>query len=144
MLAIWKREIQNYFLTSIGYVFMGIGLGTEDGVAAAIFQILAHAFAKPLLFVSAGRLSAVTGHEKQLAALRGSAWRDTLAGFGFAFGALSMVGVPLFGGFAAKFGLASAAGVATEKAVFPGDRAEVRAAAVRHALAMLESSVAGV
>jgi len=26
MLAIWKREIQNYFLTSIGYVFMGIFL----------------------------------------------------------------------------------------------------------------------
>ena len=26
MLAIWKREVQNYFLTSIGYVFMGIFL----------------------------------------------------------------------------------------------------------------------
>ncbi len=24
MLAIWKREVQNYFLTSIGYVFIGI------------------------------------------------------------------------------------------------------------------------
>ena len=26
MLAIWKREVQNYFLTSIGYVFMAIFL----------------------------------------------------------------------------------------------------------------------
>ena len=26
MLAIWKREMQNYYLTSIGYVFMGIFL----------------------------------------------------------------------------------------------------------------------
>ena len=26
MLAIWKRELQNYYLTSIGYVFMGIFL----------------------------------------------------------------------------------------------------------------------
>lgn len=26
MLAIWKREVQNYFLTPIGYVFMGIYL----------------------------------------------------------------------------------------------------------------------
>ena len=26
MLAIWKREVQNYYLTSIGYVFMGIFL----------------------------------------------------------------------------------------------------------------------
>ena len=104
-----KRMLAWSSVAQLGYVFMGIGLGTPEGVAAALFQILAHAFAKPLLFVSAGRLSAVTGHEKQLAALRGSAWRDTLAGFGFAFGALSMVGVPLFGGFAAKFGLASAA-----------------------------------
>ena len=26
MLAIWKREVQNYFLTPIGYVFMGVFL----------------------------------------------------------------------------------------------------------------------
>ena len=26
MRAIWKRELQNYYLTSIGYVFMGIFL----------------------------------------------------------------------------------------------------------------------
>ena len=26
MLAIWKRELQNYYLTPIGYVFMGIFL----------------------------------------------------------------------------------------------------------------------
>ena len=33
MLAIWKREVQNYFLTPIGYVFMGIflQLTTERG-----------------------------------------------------------------------------------------------------------------
>ena len=102
-----KRMLAWSSVAQIGYVFLGIGLGTPEGVAAAIFQILAHAFAKPLLFVSAGRLSAVTGHEKQLGALRGSAWRDKLAGLGFGFGALSMVGIPLFGGFAAKFGLAA-------------------------------------
>jgi len=39
------------------------------------------------------------------------------------------------------FGLSSAAGVATEKAVFPGDREEVRAAAVEHALRLLLSAV---
>ena len=65
--------------------------------------------------------------------------------------AVSLTGIAGPGGGSAEkpvglvwFGLASAAGVATEKAVFPGSRAEVRAQAVRHALAMLESSVAGV
>ena len=110
-----KRMLAWSSVAQIGYVFLGIGLGTPEGVAAAIFQILAHAFAKPLLFVSAGRLSAVTGHEKQLGALRGSAWRDKVAGLGFGFGALSMVGIPLFGGFAAKFGLAASSVNGDEK-----------------------------
>ncbi len=101
-----KRMLAWSTVAQLGYVFMGIGLGTAAGVAAACFQILAHAFAKPLLFVSVGRLSDVSGHEKQFAALRGSAWRTPLAGCGFGVGALSMVGIPLFGGFASKAGLA--------------------------------------
>ena len=104
-----KRMLAWSSVAQLGYVFMGIGLGTEAGVAAACFQILAHAFTKPLLFVSAGRLSAVMGHEKQMGALHGAAWREPLAGIGFGIGALSMVGIPLFGGFAAKAGLALSA-----------------------------------
>ena len=62
--------------------------------------------------------------------------------------AVSLTGIAGPGGGSAEkpvglvwFGLASAAGVATEKAVFPGSRAEVRAAAVRHALAMLVAAI---
>ena len=64
--------------------------------------------------------------------------------------AVSLTGIAGPGGGSAEkpvglvwFGLASAAGVATEKAVFPGSRAEVRAAAVRHALAMLVAAIPG-
>lgn len=52
------------------------------------------------------------------------------------------------GGSAAKpvglvwFGLATAAGVRTEKAIFAGDRAAVRAQAVTHALGMLTAGAA--
>lgn len=103
-----KRLLAYSSVAQLGYVFMGIGLCTEAGVAAAVFQMLTHAFTKPLLFVSVGRLSCAAGHEKQLSALRGSAWNDPLAGIGFGIGALSMVGVPLMAGFTAKLGLASA------------------------------------
>ena len=103
-----KRMLAYSTVAQLGYVFMGIGLGTEAGVAAAVFQILAHAFAKPLLFVSVGRLASTTHHDKQLRALRGSAWKTPLAGFGFGIGALSMVGIPLFGGFAAKVNFSTA------------------------------------
>ena len=65
-----KRMLAWSSIAQIGYVFMGIGLGTAAGIAAACFQILVHAFAKPLLFVSAGRLSACTGVCRRKAAHR--------------------------------------------------------------------------
>ena len=103
-----KRMLAYSSVAQLGYVFMGIGLGTEAGIAAACFQIIAHACTKSLLFISVGRLASTTHHDKQLAALRGSAWNAPLAGIGFAVGALSMVGIPLFGGFAAKVNFADA------------------------------------
>jgi len=39
MLAIWKREVQNYFLTPIGYVFMGIFL-LVGGVFFFLYNIM--------------------------------------------------------------------------------------------------------
>lgn len=112
-----KRMLAYSSVAQLGYVFMGIGLGTVAGVAAACFQMLAHACTKSLLFVSVGRLATTTGHDKDLVALRGSAWNVPLAGIGFAVGALSMVGIPLFGGFAAKVFFASASIADAEKIV---------------------------
>lgn len=103
-----KRMLAYSSVAQMGYVFMGIGLCSEAGIAAACYQILAHAFAKPLLFSCVGKLSAVSGHDKQLSSLRGSAWSCPLAGVGFGAAALSMIGIPLFAGFNAKLFLASA------------------------------------
>ena len=85
-----KRMLANSSVAQIGYIFMGLGLGTEAGVAAACFHILVHAACKPLLFICAGRLSTVSGHHRSLKNLRGSAYRDVAAGVGFTVGALSM------------------------------------------------------
>jgi multicomponent Na+:H+ antiporter subunit D len=104
-----KRMLAYSSVAQLGYVFMGIGLGTAAGVAAACFQIISHAFTKPLLFMSAGRLSAIRGHSKKFQMLRGSAWESPMAGVAYAIGALSMIGIPLLGGFAAKYYLGLAA-----------------------------------
>lgn len=104
-----KRMLAYSSVAQIGYVFMGLGLGTEIGIIAAVYQIIVHAVTKPLLFSSASRLSEVQGHEKSLYRLRGSARTDKLAGIAFTLGGLSMIGIPLLGGFAAKFMLAQAA-----------------------------------
>jgi multicomponent Na+:H+ antiporter subunit D len=103
-----KRMLAYSSVAQIGYIFMGLGLGTTAGVVASCFHILVHACCKPLLFCCAGRLSAVSGHHRSLKNLRGSAYRDVGAGIGFTVGALSMIGIPLFGGFVSKLYFASA------------------------------------
>lgn len=105
-----KRMLAYSSVAQLGYVFMGIGICTEAGIAAACFQIIAHACTKPLLFASAGRLSSSNGHKKDLHDLRGTARLVPLAGVGFSVGALSMIGIPLFAGFTSKvtFAIASA------------------------------------
>ena len=81
-------------VAQLGYIFMGIGLGTEAGIWAAVFQILVHAVTKPMLFGCAGALSACRHHEQKLHNLRGAAYENRLAGVGFTVGALSMIGIP--------------------------------------------------
>ena len=104
-----KRMLAYSSVAQIGYVFMGMGLGSDVGMTAAVYQIIVHAVTKPLLFASASRLSEVQGHEKSLYRLRGSARTSKLSGIAFTLGALSMVGIPLLGGFMAKYMFAEAA-----------------------------------
>ncbi len=93
----------------IGYIYMGIGLCTEAGFAAAIFQIIAHSLTKSMLFLTTPRLAAVSGNSLLFRELQGSAHRDRNAGIFFTVGAFSMIGIPIFAGFSTKilFGIAA-------------------------------------
>ena len=97
-----KRMIAYSSVAQIGYIYMGIGLGTQVGIMAACFHILVHAFTKPMLFLAANGLIDASGHQYEMKALRGSARKDILSGIGFTVGSLSMIGIPLFAGFAPK------------------------------------------
>ena len=88
---------------------MGVGLGSHVGIVAAVYQILAHTITKPLLFTSAGMLIRSAGGAKNLNALRGTARKNPLAGVAFTLGGLSLIGIPLLAGFAAKYYLGIAA-----------------------------------
>lgn len=104
-----KRMIAYSSVAQVGYIYLGLGLCTTMGIAAAIFQIIAHAFTKPLLFVSTGGLIDASGHQKKLYFLRGAGRRCPMAGVGFTIGGLSMVGLPLLAGFVTKLVLGRAA-----------------------------------
>ena len=104
-----RRMIAFSSVAQIGYIYMGIGLGTDAGMMAAVFHIFSHAVCKAMLFLAAGGLADASGNSKQFRALRGSGFRSPIAGVAFTIGALSMVGFPFLGGFTSKLNFAMAA-----------------------------------
>lgn len=111
--AMWQEDVKRMIAYSscaqIGYIFLGLGLGSRAGVLAACVQLLAHAATKPMIFVSAGTMLRLSGGGHSWSTLRGAGRRSPLAGVAYTAGALSLCGLPLLPGFAAKFGLACAA-----------------------------------
>ncbi|HIT63984.1 MAG TPA: sodium:proton antiporter [Candidatus Ventrimonas merdavium] len=104
-----RRMIAYSSVAQIGYIYMGIGLGTQAGMVAAVFHVFTHSITKALLFISAVGLYEASGDRKDYHSLRGSGYRARLAGIGFSVGALSMVGFPMLSGFISKLLFASSA-----------------------------------
>ena len=102
-----RRMIAYSSVAQIGYIYMGIGLGTEAGMVAAVFHMFTHSATKALLFISAVGLYEVSGNKKDYKSLRGAGYRNPLAGIGFSVGALSMVGFPMLAGFISKLLIAT-------------------------------------
>ncbi|WWR15878.1 proton-conducting transporter membrane subunit [Lachnospiraceae bacterium JLR.KK008] len=104
-----RRMIAFSSVAQIGYIYMGIGLGTEAGMVASVYHIIAHATGKALLFISAIGLTDVSGFSRNFFDLTGAGYRNKAAGIGFTVGSLSMVGIPVFAGFVSKLLFAQAA-----------------------------------
>lgn len=104
-----RRMIAFSSVAHIGYIYAGLGLGVNGGYVAALFHMLMHAFAKSALFISASALSDVSGDSKRFSDLRGAGLRHPTAGVCFSVAAMSLVGVPVLGGFVSKLYLSDAA-----------------------------------
>ena len=103
-----RRMIAFSSVAQIGYIYMGIGLGTQIGMTASIFHILSHAATKSLLFIAAIGLTDVSRGSRRFIDLTGAGYRHRIAGVAFTVGSLSMVGVPMFSGFVSKLLFAEA------------------------------------
>lgn len=104
-------------VAQIGYIYMGIGLGSSAGIVAAVYHMLAHSNAKSLLFLSSAGLAESNGGSNNMHLMKGLGYKNRLAGVGFTVGALSLVGIPLFGGFVSKLAFAFAGVENSGKAV---------------------------
>lgn len=104
-----RRMIAYSSVAQIGYIYMGIGMGTELGMSASVFHILSHGATKSLLFIAAIGLTEVSGGSRHFEELTGAGYRNKWSGIAFTVGSLSMVGIPLFSGFISKLLFAQAA-----------------------------------
>lgn len=104
-----RRMVAFSSVAQIGYIYAGLGLGMEFGFAAAIYHMVMHAFSKSALFISSSALADASGDSKRFSDLRGAGYRNKTAGVCFSVAAMSLVGVPVLGGFISKLFLSDAA-----------------------------------
>ena len=103
-----KRMLAFSTVSQIGYMMMGLGIGTPLAITAGLLHCLNHGFFKGGLFLTAGSVQhgAGTRDMNQLGGLAQRMPRTTLS---WLIGAGSMMGVPLMSGFASKWMLYAAA-----------------------------------
>ena len=104
-----RRMIAYSSVAQIGYIYMGFGLGTTEGVIASIYHVVSHSASKSLLFVAASGLTDASAESPRFKDLTGSGYRNSLAGVAFTVGSLAMVGMPIFSGFISKLLFSQAA-----------------------------------
>ncbi|MCS7172011.1 MAG: Na+/H+ antiporter subunit D [Armatimonadetes bacterium] len=99
-----RRILSFHIVSQIGYMILGLALGTRAGLAAGIFYVLHNIAAKTALLLVSGAVERVwgTGH---LSALSGLARIQPVLGILFLIPALSLSGIPPLSGFWGKMGL---------------------------------------
>ncbi len=71
-----RRMIAYSSVAQIGYIFMGLGLGTTAGIVASLYHILCHAATKALLFVSVSGLTEVSHDDTDFFGMTGAGFRN--------------------------------------------------------------------
>ncbi len=104
-----KRMLAFHTLSQIGYLIVGIGIGSPEATAGVLAYAVAHGLFKGLLFLAAGSASRVVGASdlRMLIAQRMRIPLSTKAAL--LVGTLGITAVPPFAGFVAKGFLVSAA-----------------------------------
>ena len=102
-----KRLLAYHSISQMGYILLGIGLGTELGLAGGLYHLVNHAMFKGLLFLCMGAVTYSTGTRK-LDDLGGLWKKMPITTSTCIIAALAISGIPPFNGFASKTVLAEA------------------------------------
>jgi len=103
-----KRMLAFSTVSQIGYMMMGLGIGTPLAITAGLLHCLNHGFFKGGLFLTAGSVQHAAG-TRDMNQLGGLAQKMPKTTLSWLIGAGSMMGIPLMSGFASKWMLYAAA-----------------------------------
>lgn len=105
ILAFGQTNIRRLFgyssISQVGYILLGLGVGTPLAIAGSLFHLLNHSLAKSSLFLSSGTAENCM-HTNDLTKLSGILSKRPVSGYSMLISALSICGVPPFGGFWSK------------------------------------------
>jgi len=120
LMALAQRDLKRLLaysgISQVGYVLLGIGLGTVLGIQGGLFHLFNNAIYKTMLFMIAGAIiyRVGTSNMDQL----GGLWKNMpVTATLFVVGALAISGVPPFNGFASKW-MIYVAGIEAGQPVF--------------------------
>jgi len=103
-----KRMLAYSSVAQIGYIVLGLAMGTAMGLTAALLHMFNHGLMKGALFMVMGAVAYRMGGT-EISDMKGLAKTMPLTFWAFVLGGLSLIGVPLTVGFVSKWHLILAA-----------------------------------
>ena len=97
-----KRLLAYSSVAQIGYIVLGISMGTVTGLTAGLAHMFNHALMKGALFLSVGCI-VLRLNSSVLQDMAGLGKRMPITSFAFVLGGLGLIGVPLTAGFISKW-----------------------------------------
>jgi len=97
----FKRLLAYHSISQIGYVILGIGLGTPLGIIGGLFHLFNHSVFKSLLFLNSGAVEYATG-TRDLQEMGGLATKMPITSTTSLIASMSIAGIPPFNGFWSK------------------------------------------
>jgi len=97
----FKRLLAYHSISQIGYVVLGIGLGTPLGILGGLFHLFNHSIFKSLLFLNSGAVEYSTG-TRDLQKMGGLREKMPVTSTTSLTASMSIAGIPPFNGFWSK------------------------------------------
>jgi len=106
ILAIWEKDLKKLLAQSsiaqIGYITLGLGLGTSAGISAGFIHIANHALIKGGMFMAVGGLALALGKRANISNIEGFGRVMPITASALTVCGLSLIGLPLTAGFISK------------------------------------------